>query len=132
MSGKKAGAESNKPTTAVSNDPQDLRGALRSIGGSPSDSWNNVLANQAVDTLWLKNSDKEARAKQYSAAVAAPVSGKARCRMHGGAAGSGAPTGNKNALRHGHYTAEAIARRRGLAELIRQSRATLAELDKRG
>jgi hypothetical protein len=49
--------------------------------------------------------------------------------MHGGAAGSGAPIGNKNALRHGHYTAEAIARRRGLAELIRQSRATLAELD---
>jgi hypothetical protein len=52
--------------------------------------------------------------------------------MHGGAAGSGAPFGNKNALRHGHYTAEAITRRRGLAELIRQSRATLAELEKRG
>jgi hypothetical protein len=73
MSRKKAGAESNKPTTVFANDPQDLRGALRSIGGSQSDSWNNVLANQAVDTLWLKNSDKEARAQQYCAAVAALV-----------------------------------------------------------
>jgi len=50
--------------------------------------------------------------------------------MHGGAAGSGAPIGNKNALRHGHYTAEAIAERRGLAALIRLSRATLADLGK--
>jgi hypothetical protein len=50
--------------------------------------------------------------------------------MHGGAAGSGAPIGNKNALRHGLYAAEAIALRRGLAELIRRSRATLADLNK--
>jgi uncharacterized protein YjcR len=49
--------------------------------------------------------------------------------MHGGAAGSGAPIGNKNALRHGHYTAEAIALRRYLSEVIRQSRTILAELD---
>ena len=51
--------------------------------------------------------------------------------MHGGAAGSGAPIGNTNALRHGHYTAEAIARRRQLSELIRTARATLAEIEER-
>ena len=56
------------------------------------------------------------------------VRGKRRCRMHGGASGSGAPIGNKNALRHGHYTAEAIAERRALAAVIRSSRATLADL----
>ena len=56
------------------------------------------------------------------------VRGKRRCRMHGGAAGTGAPIGNKNALRHGHYTAEAIAQKRAVAELIRLSRATLAGL----
>jgi glucans biosynthesis protein len=50
--------------------------------------------------------------------------------MHGGAAGSGAPIGNTNALRHGHYTAEAIAERRALAALIQLSRATLADFDK--
>ena len=58
------------------------------------------------------------------------VHGKRRCRMHGGAAGSGAPIGNTNALRHGHYTAEAIAERRALAALIQLSRATLADFDK--
>ncbi len=57
------------------------------------------------------------------------VLGKRRCRMHGGAAGSGAPVGNKNAFRHGHYSAEAIARRRELSVLIRLARDTLAELE---
>jgi hypothetical protein len=42
--------------------------------------------------------------------------------------GSGAPTGNTNALKPGRYTAEAIARRRQLSELIRMARVTLAEL----
>ena len=51
--------------------------------------------------------------------------------LHGGALGSGAPIGNKNALCHGHYTEEAIARRRELAELIRMARASIAELDER-
>ena len=60
------------------------------------------------------------------------VRGKRRCRMHGGAAGSGAPIGNTNALRHGHYTAEAVAHRRALAELIRLSHSTLADLGKQG
>ena len=58
------------------------------------------------------------------------VRGKRRCRMHGGAAASGAPIGNKNARRHGYYSTEAIAERRGLAALIRLSRATLADLAK--
>jgi hypothetical protein len=60
-----------------------------------------------------------------------PVRGKRRCRMHGGAAGSGAPIGNTNALRPGQYTAEAIARRRQLSELIRTARTTLAEVEER-
>jgi hypothetical protein len=59
------------------------------------------------------------------------VRGKRRCRMHGGAAGSGAPLGNTNALRHGQYTAEAIARRRQLSELVRMARAALAEIEER-
>jgi hypothetical protein len=49
------------------------------------------------------------------------VRGKRRCRMHGGAAGSGAPRGNRNALRHGAYTREAVAENRQLRALIKQS-----------
>ena len=57
------------------------------------------------------------------------VDGKKRCRMHGGAPGSGAPRGNKNAVKHGLYTREAIAQRRQLAELMRQSRKLLSEIE---
>jgi hypothetical protein len=56
------------------------------------------------------------------------VRGKRRCRMHGGAVGSGAPVGNKNALKHGLYTREAIEERRRLHALIRQSERLLNEL----
>ena len=45
------------------------------------------------------------------------MSGKKRSRMHGGAPGSGAPLGNKNALKHGVYTRTAIAERRHAQEL---------------
>jgi glucans biosynthesis protein len=48
--------------------------------------------------------------------------------MHGGAPGSGAPLGNKNALKHGLYTAEAFAHRRELHELIQQSRTLLMKV----
>jgi hypothetical protein len=50
------------------------------------------------------------------------VGGRRRCRMHGGAPGSGAPRGNKNALKHGHYTREAMEARRQLRNLLQQSR----------
>ena len=36
------------------------------------------------------------------------VSGRKRCRMRGGAPGSGAPRGNKKCVKHGLYTREAI------------------------
>jgi hypothetical protein len=45
---------------------------LKAIGGSRSDHWNNILANQTVQALWL-HSDPETRDKQYSATVAALV-----------------------------------------------------------
>jgi glucans biosynthesis protein len=49
--------------------------------------------------------------------------------MHGGAPGSGAPRGNKNAVKHGLYTREAIAQRRQLTELMRQSRKLLSDIE---
>jgi hypothetical protein len=55
------------------------------------------------------------------------VHGKKRCRMHGGAPGSGAPRDNQNALKHGLYTREAIEERRQLRALMRQSRMLLQD-----
>ncbi|MGA3118644.1 MAG: hypothetical protein ABSF90_30000 [Syntrophobacteraceae bacterium] len=44
-----------------------------------------------------------------------------RCRLHGGKS-TGAPKGNKNAWKHGRYSAEAIATRVIIRNLIRQSK----------
>ena len=57
-----------------------------------------------------------------------PAMPNGRCRMHGGKA-SGAPKGNRNALKHGCYTAEAIARRRQVAEMVREMRSLIEEVD---
>jgi hypothetical protein len=56
------------------------------------------------------------------------VSGKSRCRMHGGARGSGAPKGNINAFKHGQFTSEAIAERQSLQSLLRESRVLIAKI----
>jgi uncharacterized protein YjcR len=48
--------------------------------------------------------------------------------MHGGAKGSGAPKGNKNALKHGLYIREALEERRRLRKLVEDARKTLKEL----
>jgi hypothetical protein len=69
MNGKKPGADDKKATTVVANDPDELRGRLKHLGGSQSDCWNNVLAEQTVRTLWLKHSDKETTDRQISATL---------------------------------------------------------------
>jgi uncharacterized protein YjcR len=47
--------------------------------------------------------------------------------MHG--AGGGAPKGNKNALKHGLYTAEAMALKKEIASLVRMVRETIAGIE---
>ena len=45
--------------------------------------------------------------------------GRARCRLHGGAVGSGGPKGERNgAFKSGVWTAEAVALRRAAAALV--------------
>jgi glucans biosynthesis protein len=48
-----------------------------------------------------------------------------RCRMHGGKS-PGAPKGNKNAWKHGYYSAESIAMRRALRALLISARETIS------
>jgi hypothetical protein len=40
----------------------------------------------------------------------------------------GAPRGNRNALKHGRFTAEAVERRRALRMLMKQSRKLVLEV----
>ena len=56
------------------------------------------------------------------------VSGRKRCRMHGGAEGSGAPRANRNARKHGRFTRDAIAERREIQALLGEARKLLEEM----
>jgi hypothetical protein len=49
--------------------------------------------------------------------------------MHGGADGSGAPSGSENGnYRHGYYTREAIAQRREARRVLAAARAFICDL----
>ncbi|MFH0253670.1 HGGxSTG domain-containing protein [Roseovarius aquimarinus] len=57
-----------------------------------------------------------------------PAMANGRCRMHGGKS-PGAPPHNSNARKHGLYTADAIAERREVAQLLRSMRGLIKEAD---
>ena len=67
-----------------------------------------------------------ARTRAGSQCRQAAVRGKRRCRMHG--ARAGAPEGNRNALKHGAWSAEALAWRRRVRELLREARELVAKV----
>ncbi|WFT80286.1 hypothetical protein QA634_34840 [Methylobacterium sp. CB376] len=57
------------------------------------------------------------------------MKGRKRCRLHGGAIGSGAPRGKANGrFRDGLRTAEVTTLKRQIRELLRSARATLEDL----
>jgi hypothetical protein len=69
-----------------------------------------------------------ARTRAGGACRSPAVSGRRRCRMHGGAKGSGAPQGNRNALKTGLYTAERLAIRRQVGAIMRASKKLLRDV----
>lgn len=69
-----------------------------------------------------------AKTRSGQPCMAPVVRSKKRCRMHGGAHGSGAPKGNQNRLVHGRYTAAAIEMRRTINALMRQARQTAQDV----
>jgi len=50
--------------------PSQETGDLKFLGGSASDAFNTVLANQVTNALWLARADEDERQKRMSAAVA--------------------------------------------------------------
>jgi len=67
----------------------------------------------------------DAKARSGGACRSPAVSGRKRCRMHGGAHGSGAPRANQNACKHGPFTRDAIAERRQIQALLVEARKLL-------
>jgi hypothetical protein len=69
-----------------------------------------------------------AKTHSISACRSPAVHGKKRCRMHGGAQGSGAPRANQNARKHGLFTRDAIAERRQIRAVLDEARKLLKEM----
>jgi hypothetical protein len=61
MSAKNPVGDNDKATAVVADDWEET---LKRIGGSQSDDWNHVLGNQAIQSLWIKQSDNEAIASR--------------------------------------------------------------------
>jgi glucans biosynthesis protein len=89
-----------------------------------------VSADRIRNTRAMAASPRCGASTRGGLACRAPaVRGKLRCRMHGGALGSGAPWGNRNARKHGAFTPERIAERRAIRELLDEAGELLKELD---
>jgi len=67
-----------------------------------------------------------ARSKRTGEPCRQPAMANGKCRFHGGKS-TGAPPGNRNAWKHGGYSAEALEERRQLRQLLREAQEFLAE-----
>ena len=79
-----------------------------------------------------KKSEEQPHALAYAPGVEMPRQIEAErgggvCRMHG--AGGGAPKGNRNALKHGGFTAETLAMKREISALARMARETMGAIE---
>ena len=65
-------------------DLSQLKGQLRAIGGSMSDDWNSIVANQAANALWFReNADAEEIKRQRHATVQALICIKPKDEFEG-------------------------------------------------
>jgi len=87
------------------------------------------MSNRAPDIHPMLASPRcGAKIRSGGACRSPAVHGKRRCRMHGGAAGSGGQKGNRNARRHGLFTREAIAERKQIQDLLGEARKLLRQV----
>src|SRR3954453_2201655 len=65
-------SKARKPSSGVIQvrHPSQETGELKFLGGSASDDFNTILANQVTNALWLARADEDERQKRMSAAVA--------------------------------------------------------------
>ena len=91
---------------------------------------NNPMQRASQEPLPLRQARRcGARTRNGSPCQSPAVREKRRCRMHGGAKGSGAPPGKRNGnYKHGQYTREALQERKTVTALLKALRANAAEI----
>src|SRR5437764_4333550 len=88
------------------------------------------VVGRSAGRTWSQAPRCGARTRSGKSCQSPVVNGKNRCRMHGGAKGSGAPSGERNGnYRHGRFTAQAIRDRRIVREWIKAARIAAAEVE---
>ncbi|MDA9226430.1 hypothetical protein N9P29_00860 [bacterium] len=88
-----------------------------------------MISNHKRETTSMQKSLRcGAKTRSGDPCKSPAVAGKRRCRMHGGAEGSGVPIGNKNALKHGMYTGEAKHRNREIRDLLKESKELIEKI----
>ena len=88
-----------------------------------------MVGNHKRNTGPMVNSPRcGAKTRKGTPCLAPAVKGKKRCRMHGGAKGSGAPMGNQNALKHGMYTKESLEFQKHVRELLSKGKKFIEEI----
>jgi hypothetical protein len=63
--------------------PRDPKPEFKQLGGSDSDHFNQMLANQTLDALWVAHSDDDQRNRQSLAACAALIGAKPQNELEG-------------------------------------------------
>jgi len=87
------------------------------------------MSNRAPDTTPMLASPRcFAKTRSGRPCRAPAVHGKRRCRLHGGAKGSGAPKRNRNARTHGRFTRRANAERKKMRVLVAEAWKFLREM----
>ena len=106
---------------------------------------NEARANRKKKPVLLKNGNPQGNPMNAPRCGAktrkgtpcrAPAMANGRCRMHGGkSTGPRTPEGlersRKANFKHGFYSAESIAERRYISQLLRNSRETLGQVEKK-
>jgi hypothetical protein len=102
-------------TTNPATWPLRLRGALPGAGQRSSVGISQAIARQPTPP------------PQREKVPVAAVQGSSVCRMHGAA--GGAPRGNRNALKHGDFTAKGLALKKQINTLARLARKTMSAIE---
>lgn len=99
-------------------------GGKQKISEQPHGKWALKNGNKPLDLRTLPRCNAKAKSTGQRCGNAA-MKGKRVCYIHGGKS-PGAQRGNKNALKHGFYSAEAIAERQQTRQLIKSIKHTIS------
>ncbi len=72
-----------KPVVLTIHHPNDLKGKDKLIGGSMSDSWNDAIAGQVINSIWTKHLNDDEANKSRTAAVEALIGIKTQDEIEG-------------------------------------------------